>query len=481
MKPETADFDPYHLWLQIPKESRPPTHYQLLGLSMGETNEEVIRQATLMRSAYVRHFQNGPNAEQATRILEELADANRVLLDPQLRAEYEARIKPAPKTAPKPAISSIDQITVPKPRTSVPDYILANDDRRTRPKKSKRSKRRDSLVSTLFGLLIAAAGIGGIAYLGMVAFRTPTTTLTADGGKVGKKDEPETAGATKDDEVAKKPVQQPPKPRPADATIVRLSVEPADAELTLEPIGASNPNAAPKAAIEGDGSERTIVAEKGALPIVVSGTASGYQPTRVTVFSSDAGRLVVVQLQKQGGRGSTIDGSRPLSSNGKRRPVGSYQIGIPIATKNHKPVWKYTVSRPAPDWASNTFGDALWSESEGAFGTKAGKNAVKIQGLWLRTNWASREIWLRKRVELPPTITTAMIRWTYRNDNAIDVRVNGVHVFSDQTTNSRPTTRVTEATGFQAGENVVAVHCSNNGGPGLADVGFEWIAMEETK
>jgi cytoskeletal protein RodZ len=474
MKPEPNAFDPYHLWLQIPKEFRPPTHYQLLGLSVGESNEEVIRQATLMRSAYVRHFQNGPNAADATRILEELADASRVLIDPSLRAEYEAKIKPVAKPTPKPVLSNAGPVTIPKPKAPTADYDLV-DDRRPKAKK-KKSKRRDSLFGTVLGLVFAVAGIAGIAYLANVAFREPDAALTST---EIKKPDTESVPSNKDADLSAKPSlpTNQPKPRPADAVVVRLSVEPASAELTLEPIGASNASSGPKASIEGDGSERTIVAEKGALPIVVAGTAAGHQPTRVTVFSSDAGRLVVVQLQKEGARG----GSSSSASKGKRRPVGSYQIGIPISTKDNKPVWKYAVSRPAPDWATNTFGDAIWNEAEGAFGTKAGKNAVKMQGLWLRTNWASRDIWLRKRVVLPPAVTTAMIRWTYRNDNAVSVVVNGVHVFTDQTTNLRPTSRVTEAVGFQGGENIVGVHCSNSGGSGLIDLGFEWIAMEEVK
>ena len=117
--PNDAAFDPYHLWLQVPKETRPPTHYQLLGLAVGEANPEVIRQATLMRSAYVRHFQTGPNADDANRILEELSEANRVLLDPALRVEYEKKVKPAAKPAPRPAVATNSkQVVIPAPQTA---------------------------------------------------------------------------------------------------------------------------------------------------------------------------------------------------------------------------------------------------------------------------------------------------------------------------------------------------------------------------
>jgi cytoskeletal protein RodZ len=478
MKPEPNAFDPYHLWLQIPKEFRPPTHYQLLGLSVGESNEEVIRQATLMRSAYVRHFQNGPNAADATRILEELADANRVLIDPSLRAEYEAKIKPVAKPTPKPVLSNAGPVTIPKPKAPTADYDLV-DDRRPKAKK-KKSKRRDSLFGTVLGLVFAVAGIAGIVYLANIAFREPNAALTVP---EGKKPDVESIPSKKDADLSSKPSppSHQPKPRPADAVIVRLSVEPASAELTLEPIGASNASSGPKASIEGDGGERTIVAEKGALPIVVAGTAAGHQPTRVTVFSSDAGRLVVVQLQKQGARGSSGGGFTTTNSNAKRRPVGSYQVGIPLSTKDAKPVWKYTVSRPAPDWASVAFGDALWSEGEAAFGVKAGRNAVKSPGLWIRTPWSSQGIWLRGRVVLPKAAKGARIRWSFRNDNEVSVFVNGSHQFTERSTSWAPQTRVMESADFQAGENVIGVHCHNTGGPGLIDVGFEWIAMEEVK
>ncbi len=46
-------FDPYHKWLAIPKDQRPPTHYQLLGVSPTETDVEVIDEAALRQMAHV--------------------------------------------------------------------------------------------------------------------------------------------------------------------------------------------------------------------------------------------------------------------------------------------------------------------------------------------------------------------------------------------------------------------------------------------
>ena len=37
------NFDPYHKWLGIPPKDQPPNHYRLLGLSLFESDPEVIR------------------------------------------------------------------------------------------------------------------------------------------------------------------------------------------------------------------------------------------------------------------------------------------------------------------------------------------------------------------------------------------------------------------------------------------------------
>ena len=60
-------FDPYRVWLSIPPGSRPPTHYQLLGISPDEHDPTVINAAVMRQSAYVRNFQIGKYAEEAAR------------------------------------------------------------------------------------------------------------------------------------------------------------------------------------------------------------------------------------------------------------------------------------------------------------------------------------------------------------------------------------------------------------------------------
>ena len=86
------DFDPYHRWLGVPPGARPPTHYQLLGVAPGEADAEVIHAAAVRQTAYVRNFQSGPRAADASRVLSELAEARLTLTDPARRRQYDARL-----------------------------------------------------------------------------------------------------------------------------------------------------------------------------------------------------------------------------------------------------------------------------------------------------------------------------------------------------------------------------------------------------
>jgi hypothetical protein len=93
------NFDPYHKWLGIPKHLRPPTYYQLLGLSQGESDPEVIEEAAVRQSTHLRSYQIGPQAELCTRLLNEIGRAQQVLLNPQKKREYDQRLSQNAKQA----------------------------------------------------------------------------------------------------------------------------------------------------------------------------------------------------------------------------------------------------------------------------------------------------------------------------------------------------------------------------------------------
>jgi hypothetical protein len=85
-------FDPYHRWLAIPKDQRPPTYYQLLGVSSEEQDPEVIEEAALRQTSHVRLYQTGPHAQQCQDLLNEIGQAKVTLLHPQKRQDYDRRL-----------------------------------------------------------------------------------------------------------------------------------------------------------------------------------------------------------------------------------------------------------------------------------------------------------------------------------------------------------------------------------------------------
>ena len=97
----SQDFDPYHVWLGIPKREQPPTHYRLLGVSKDEGNRLVIEEAVIRQTTYLRTYQLGTRAQICTQLLEEIAQAGRVLLDPVKRKAYDSQLESAVPKRPK--------------------------------------------------------------------------------------------------------------------------------------------------------------------------------------------------------------------------------------------------------------------------------------------------------------------------------------------------------------------------------------------
>jgi hypothetical protein len=106
-------FDPYAAWLDIPADRRPPTYYDLLGISPTECDSNAIEQAALRRLGKVRRFQLGQHGDLSQALATELSRARLVLMDPDRRAAYDESLSdsvPAPNSPTSPAA----------PPTSVP-------------------------------------------------------------------------------------------------------------------------------------------------------------------------------------------------------------------------------------------------------------------------------------------------------------------------------------------------------------------------
>jgi hypothetical protein len=128
-------FDPYRKWLGIPEDQRPPTHYQLLGITPDEQDIEVIEAAMLRQSSFVRNFQSGQYAEEAARVLNEIAAARLCLVDPRKRAKYDAELRPStpekpvspsPARHPEPVNPPTSTVPAPPARANIDlDQLMA--------------------------------------------------------------------------------------------------------------------------------------------------------------------------------------------------------------------------------------------------------------------------------------------------------------------------------------------------------------------
>ncbi len=109
-------FDPYATWLGIPPDRRPPTYYDLLGLAPDESDPEMIEQAALRRMSKVRQHQLGPHSELSQEVLAELARARLILMDPDRRDDYDAKLKARAETHRNPSADSEELLNADSPR-----------------------------------------------------------------------------------------------------------------------------------------------------------------------------------------------------------------------------------------------------------------------------------------------------------------------------------------------------------------------------
>ena len=89
----SMQFDPYHAWLGIPSNEQPPNHYRLLGITLFESDDEVIQNGLDQRIAHLKSFLNGPNSHDSERLLEEVSKAGVCLLRPESKQVYDRQLQ----------------------------------------------------------------------------------------------------------------------------------------------------------------------------------------------------------------------------------------------------------------------------------------------------------------------------------------------------------------------------------------------------
>lgn len=88
----TDEFDGYRKWLGIANKKRPPTHYELLAISLDEDDPEVIRAAAEQRRHYVETKRGDGHDSVVTEILFAIGEAEATLLNDEMRRDYDRQI-----------------------------------------------------------------------------------------------------------------------------------------------------------------------------------------------------------------------------------------------------------------------------------------------------------------------------------------------------------------------------------------------------
>jgi len=131
--------------------------------------------------------------------------------------------------------------------------------------------------------------------------------------------------------------------------------------------------------------------------------------------------------------------------------------------------WLFTLSAPTGDWQRPDFNDADWKSAPGGFGTNGTPGGV------IRTDWRTRDIWLRRSFDLSQVPSPQSLALRIHHDEDVVVYLNGVEAVrrNGWTTGYIEVPidpRAVEA--LRTGRNVIAIHCHQNGGGQYIDAGL---------
>ena len=88
----TDNFDGYRKWLGISNKKRPPTHYELLSISLDEDDPEVIHAAAEQRRHFVESKRGDGHDAIVTEILYRINEAETILLNNEMRRGYDHQL-----------------------------------------------------------------------------------------------------------------------------------------------------------------------------------------------------------------------------------------------------------------------------------------------------------------------------------------------------------------------------------------------------
>lgn len=149
-------------------------------------------------------------------------------------------------------------------------------------------------------------------------------------------------------------------------------------------------------------------------------------------------------------------------------PAAANPITLVPAADRQPALWRYTTTKPGADWFQPAFDASAWPEGKGGFGTRNTPGAV------VGTVWNTREIWLRREMDLSARNFKNLQAWLHHDEDA-DIYVNGVLALTTTGWTSSYEAFPFAAEGrkaFKPGKNLIAIHCRQTEGGQYVDMGL---------
>ncbi|AYD47106.1 glycoside hydrolase family 2 [Arachidicoccus soli] len=157
---------------------------------------------------------------------------------------------------------------------------------------------------------------------------------------------------------------------------------------------------------------------------------------------------------------------------------GMLYLSTILATSKENPrQWKYTLEQPnSNNWYLPNFDAANWKDGQAGFGSEGTPGAV------IKTNWTTHDIWLRQSFSLKniSKVNRKNLMLNIHHDDACTVYINGVKAAElNGATSGYTITNMSEAAQNALhlnGENIMAIHCHQDGGGQYIDAGISIIS-----
>ena len=126
------------------------------------------------------------------------------------------------------------------------------------------------------------------------------------------------------------------------------------------------------------------------------------------------------------------------------------------------PIWHYQLKKPVDGWQQIGFNDTSWRKGFGGFGERS------TPGARISTDWTTKNIWLRRSVEIEK-IPAKPALYIYHDEDA-EIFLNGKKVAAFKGFKPDYFVHPIDAADVKEGKNLIAVHCRQTTGGQAIDV-----------